>query len=198
MENENRILVFSKVENWNSVANVVNKWRYGPLTSALSHRSLGWVITVVTPQFHFISPPNFQQNFSLFSLPSLSLLSHQSQASSHFQFPFLPQQVSSMMNTPWSKHWTRLESSPVSPYRALSSCQYLSLPLPGAIYTSLSPSIFHVHCLIWVFVGIILWMWKWVSLHGLMLVVACETAFLIIFWNIMNFLSSTFLLNPMC
>ena len=111
MENENRILVFSKVENWNSVANVVNKWRYGPLTSALSHRSLGWVITVVTPQFHFISPPNFQQNFSLSSLPSLSLISHQSQTSSHFHFPLHPQWVSSMMNTLWLKHWTRPEKN---------------------------------------------------------------------------------------
>ena len=111
MENENRILVFSKVENWNSVANVVNKMTLWALYQCVVTSESSWVITVATPLFHFISPPNFQQNFSLSSLPSLSLISHQSQTSSHFHFPLHPQWVSSMMNTLWLKHWTRPEKN---------------------------------------------------------------------------------------
>ena len=76
IENENRILVFSKLKNWNSVASCVNKMRLWVLKPVHCHiRVKLWVITVGTPLLHFISPPNFQQNFSLFSLPSLSLFS---------------------------------------------------------------------------------------------------------------------------
>ena len=75
IENEKKFQVFSKLENWNSVASSVNKMRLWAPKQVHCHIHLRlWVITVGTPLFHFISTQNFMQKFSLFSfsLPSSS------------------------------------------------------------------------------------------------------------------------------
>ena len=153
---------------------------------------------------------------SLFITNELALW-HHSLWSKHWTRP--EKDIVWLKNNAWSKHWTRPESSPA----ILPSSVIVSIPLspspkcniylPSAIYISLSLSIFHVHGLVWVFC----WMWKGVfDLKYWCWLWLVRQHSSVIFWNIkvywmhwyikvlmlvwvfMNFLSSTFVLNPKC
>ena len=221
MESENGILVFSKVENWNSVANVVNKMTlWAPYQGVVTSESGFGLSPLQLPYFISFLPQIFNKTFPSSHFP-LSTSSHiRVRPLLIFTSLFIPSKLAPWRTLrdwstepglrrtlrDWSTelglnlHWQVYRAlSLASPYWPLSLSPYLSLSLPGAIYIFLSLSIFHVHCLILVFCWYYtLDMKGGFFLHGLMLVVACETTFLIIFWNIMNFLSSTFLLNPEC
>ena len=209
----------------------VNKMRFWALkASALSHLEQVEVLSLELLCSISILLKDFAENFPSSHFP-LSV-------SSHFHFPLHHQRASSMApqfviealnqaweghcvlkNNAWSKHWTRPESSPTS----LPSSVIVSIPLspspkcnmylPGAIYISLSLSIFHVHGLVWVFC----WMWKrvfdlkywcWLWLvrqHSSIIFLNIKFYWmhwyikvLMLVWVFMNFLSSTFVLNPKC
>ena len=94
MENENRILVFSKLENWNSVASSVDKMRLKalkPMHCHIKSQALGYYRWNFPISFHF--NPKFSAKF-------FPLLTSLSQPLSHFHFPLHPQRASSMTNTP--------------------------------------------------------------------------------------------------
>ena len=148
----------------------------GPLSVRYQIKARLLILLLQTLYFIFISPPKFSATLSLFSLPSLRLLSH-------FIY-FIPSELAPWWtlrdrSTIWDKHSVieeTISEAKLNLQQRVHTEPFVVI-FSQVQYISLSLSIFHVHCLIWVvlifvlliFAGIILWMWKWVFLHGLML-----------------------------
>ena len=194
------------------IRNRLSYYRWSP---SVSFQFSGKILLKIFPLLTSLSQPLLIFT-SLFITNELALWHHNSW-SKHWTRP--EKDTAWLKNNAWSKHWTRPESSPAS----LPSSVIVSIPLspspkcnmylPGAIYISLSLSIFHVHGLVWVFC----WMWKrvfdlkywcWLWLvrqHSSIIFLNIKFYWmhwyikvLMLVWVFMNFLSSTFILNPKC
>ena len=122
MENENRILVFSKLENWNSVASSVDKMRLKalkPMHCHIKSQALGYYRWNFPISFHF--NPKFSAKF-------FPLLTSLSQPLLIFTFLFIPSEPA-----PWqtlrqcSKHLNQTNSINATCYENYLPECYMSI-----------------------------------------------------------------------